>query len=422
MYHPTSDHPINLAVGRPLFTLFAISTVFSILALGTSIGAQQPKGKSNTSSRGTPRTAINVAPKDSPGSENAANGAPANRSPNANRGIGGGQLPATNGAVEFSGPVQGPPRVEDLFPRQLKQPEWFPLKSQDEKFLNEVLNYWEQQSDKIDRYECKIKRWEYDPVYGPRGENEFRTYSEGEIKYLDPDKGMFKINKTHEWVRPKGDSGEQNGKKKSDYATRNVEFDDYWVCDGEYVWQFDAKLKKVNRTTLPENMRGTAISDGPLPFLFGAKAEKIKSRYWIRPLLDIPPNPNQKEGERDYYLEAIPKSQNDAANFKAVIVTIDGKDFLPKDMTIYAITYDPSKGNFARTRLVFESRQVNPKSIRSISPFHQDFFKVKVPKDWQLVDQDLPDTTQPSAPPGPPRGNVQETNRPVNRTARSPAK
>ena len=45
-------------------------------------------------------------------------------------------------------------------------------------------------------------------------------------------------------------------------------------------------------------MQGEAIADGPIPFIFGAKVDKMKQRYWIR---DI--TPKEEIGKRTW-LEA----------------------------------------------------------------------------------------------------------------------
>jgi hypothetical protein len=47
--------------------------------------------------------------------------------------------------------------------------------------------------------------------------------------------------------------------------------------------------------------------------LFGAKAEKIKERYWVRAVHP----PQGKEGQ-EYWIQAYPKRRQDAANFKMV--------------------------------------------------------------------------------------------------------
>ena len=67
-------------------------------------------------------------------------------------------------------------------------------------------------------------------------------------------------------------------------------------------------------------MRGQAIADGPLPFLFGAEAQKLMERYWIRVKMS-----NQTQ----LWLEAYPRRQVDAANYDFVDVMLDRKLMQP---------------------------------------------------------------------------------------------
>jgi TIGR03009 family protein len=121
---------------------------------------------------------------------------------------------------------------------------------------------------------------------------------------------------------------------------------------GQSVFSHDPASKQQTQTVLPPEMRGKAIADGPLPFLFGADAEQIKQRYWIRPL----PMPPDVKGE--YWLEAFPKRREDAANYSKVHVIIDHKDFLPKGLVIFDRNFDPAS-NPARSTFTFEQRESN---------------------------------------------------------------
>ena len=50
-------------------------------------------------------------------------------------------------------------------------------------------------------------------------------------------------------------------------------------------------------------MRGEAIADGPIPFISGAKADKMKQRYWIR---DITPTRRSRQANLVGSLSEIP--------------------------------------------------------------------------------------------------------------------
>ena len=75
--------------------------------------------------------------------------------------------------------------------------------------------------------------------------------------------------------------------------------------------------KKLKVHPLPKEMQGEAIADGPIPFIFGAKADKMKQRYWIR---DITP---KEEIGKHTWLEVFPKYQHDAVNFSSAMLVLN---------------------------------------------------------------------------------------------------
>jgi hypothetical protein len=151
----------------------------------------------------------------------------------------------------------------------------------------------------------------------------------------------------------------------------------------------------VTVTPLPPEMRGRAIADGPLPFMFGAKAETIKARYWVRSLEAAP---DDKSKQNKYWLEAVPKSRQDAQNFKQVRIVLDSSDYLPESLEIFAPHYDPPR-NDARQTYVFSKRKTTDQAAfddllkpfrGAVDPFKiifRDFHEVKIPLGWQKVVQ-----------------------------------
>jgi TIGR03009 family protein len=261
-------------------------------------------------------------------------------------------------------PLQAGPPVAAALP-------FPPLSPGDQKFLDDVLNYWEQRSKTVERYRCTFQRFEYDPVFGPR--NIYKTYSEGIIRYEVPDKGLFKVEKIKHFTPPT-----QPGQQPT-YTTREGEMGEYWICDGRYVYEHDHKNKRLIQRELPPHMRGKAIAEGPLPFLFGAEAEKVKQQYWIRPL-DVP-----QEAQDAIWLEAYPKTRKGAANFQKVHVVIDRKDFLPKGLVIFDRNFDPQR-NPARTTFTFEKREVNwSETLQQVNIFRRSFYQPGVPLGWKKV-------------------------------------
>lgn len=273
-----------------------------------------------------------------------------------------------------------------------------PLPSEHQQFLDQVLKLWEDRSAEVTRYRCTFKRWEYDPVFGPK--NTYKTYSEGSIKFAAPDKGMFKVDKTVHYTAPakEGDPPQ--------YVEKAGATAEHWICDGKSVFEHDAKNKQLIERELPPYMHGKAIAEGPLPFLFGAKADEIKQRYWIRPL----PMPKDVQGE--YWLEAFPKTRQDAVNYSKVHVIIDHKDLLPKGLIIFDRSFDPYR-NPARTTFSFDQRETNWNMVlQQLRFWEQEFYEPKTPAGWKKVVEkyQVPERADEFAPAGPPpqqaRGNT----------------
>jgi TIGR03009 family protein len=251
------------------------------------------------------------------------------------------------------------------------QPPFPPLSAGQQQFLDNVLKFWEQRSQAIERYRCTFRRWEYDPVFGPR--DTFKTFSEGQIKYEAPDKGMFKVDKILVYQPPANPGDEPQ------YVERPGASNEHWICDGQSIFEHDHKNKRLVQQELPPHMRGKAISEGPLPFLFGAEAEKIKQRYWIHPL--SPP----KDVKNEYWLEAFPKTRKDATNYKMVHVIIAKEDFLPKALTVFDRNWDPRR-NPAKTSFTFVSREVNWNMLLDqLQPWKKHFYQPKTPFGWKKV-------------------------------------
>ncbi len=138
----------------------------------------------------------------------------------------------------------------------------------------------------------------------------------GEIKYSSPDHGVYLVNKQTEW-----------DPAKKVYVPR-TEGLDHWVCNGKSIFEFNYKQKQLIERELAPEMQGKAITDGPLPFVFGTKADQLKQRYWMR---DI--TPTDDVGKK-VWLELHPKFQRDAANFHHAIIMLDQKTFLPSALRI----------------------------------------------------------------------------------------
>jgi len=134
---------------------------------------------------------------------------------------------------------------------------------------------------------------------------------------------------------------------------------------------------------IPPDKQGNAIVDGPLPFLFGAEAAKLKARYWLR----IHEQPNQEE----LWVIAAPKDQVDAANFVRVTLILDREKVLPRAMRV-----QQPGGTHVDYIFDFASATING-TIDQL--FNSRFIAPRTPWGWQRVDQPMPGTADAQQPP-----------------------
>lgn len=265
-----------------------------------------------------------------------------------------------------------------------QEPAWLAeMGPEQHEWVARVLHYWEQRSNKVKMFEGKFDRFEYQPALmnNPADAQYARTISQGVIKYAQPDKGLYRVEKLFSFGGPPKAAGE-----KPQYIEQDATFGEHWVCDGQQVFQFDARNKRMYVRQLPPEMRGKAIADGPLPFMFGARAETIQARYWVR---DLPQSGNGK-----YWLEAVPKSRQDAQNFKMVHIILDESDYLPEMIQVFEPNYDPVT-NAARITYIFKDRQAKDANalqalgagLNALNLFHREFYAPKLPPGWQRVEQ-----------------------------------
>jgi TIGR03009 family protein len=297
---------------------------------------------------------------------NGPNGNPQNAQGGPRPGVSS-RVPAPQRAA--AGPI--PPGAEgNTFPRSPLQPAWVPLPLKHQQYVDQILGYWEHKSGQIERFRCTFKRWEYDPVFGPK--ETFYRYGEGQIKFANPDKGLYKVDKVLTYQAPK------TQEEKPRYVELPNVFGEHWVCNGLSVFELDHQRKRLIQTELPPEMRGEAIRSGPLPFLFGAKKEEIQQRYWVRVI-----TPTDVKGE--YWLEAYPKTREDGANFKMVHIILDEKDYLPKGLVLFDRSFVAGR-HPARTTFSFENRETNWNVlVQQLNLLHKEFYEPSVPRDWEKV-------------------------------------
>jgi TIGR03009 family protein len=285
-----------------------------------------------------------------------------------------------SGAVAWSQPAQQsqPPQQPAPQPPQrvavaapaAQQPA--PLSPEQQAALDQLLAAWETRNAAVRTWACTFRKWEYN-AWSPADANGERlafAESTGELKYAAPDKGLFRVKETKQW-----------SPEARRYETRGGDTGEHWVCNGESIYEFRHSERQLRETKLPAEMRGKAISDGPLPFVFGAKSDTLKKRYWMR--IVTPPDVRDQ-----IWLESLPKFQADAANFSKVELILQARDLMPFAIQIYkpagqdrdVYQFDP------RTNLIDRGLDM----IR-------DFAKPMTPFGYKYVFEDL--QAQPAGPP-----------------------
>lgn len=185
--------------------------------------------------------------------------------------------------------------------------------------LEQLLVGWEARNAKVTTWSCTFYKWEYNAWSPADASGERLAFSEstGEIKYAAPDKGLFRVKSSKQW----------NSEKRT-YDTRPSNSGEHWVCNGTSIYEFRHSERQLRETKLPPEMRGRAISEGPLPFVFGAKADTLKKRYSMR--IITPPSVTDQ-----IWLEALPKFQVDAANFSKVELILRATDLMPFAIQVF---------------------------------------------------------------------------------------
>ncbi len=248
-----------------------------------------------------------------------------------------GQGPAA--ALSIQGPPQRPlaRRFPALSPQQLAD-------------LDNLLNVWEKRNKEIHVLESKFFRWRYDSVFGTLPNAGPPKPDEGELRFAAPDKAWMKIE------------------------AKDPARSEQWLCDGKSVFQWDYKQNLVHEWLLPRDMQGKGIGDGPLPFVFGIEAQKLKQRYYMQ--IITPPNV-----QNEVWLEAYPRFQHDAANYSKVQVILQiigpARTLFPFAIQVY--------GTNEKDRTVYQLQdpQINPRRpLRDI--FGTDWTKPSIPSGWKI--------------------------------------
>ncbi len=292
----------------------------------------------------------------------------------------GGYGPPPDPRLERLGPPNGP----NPQPGPPPVPPGFELTKEEQDDLDRLLDAWEKRGERIKSFECGFTRLFYNRVWNNGGNQGSSngdkpvTVLKGELKYSAPDKGLFVVHAS----------------SPTQPATAEK-----WVCDGRSIFRYDFVNQKVVEYPLPPELHGKEITNGPLPFLFGAEANKLKQRYFLKV---VPPPAGQ--GGQQVWLVARPRFREDAQNFSAAEMILKVPHLEPIAIRLYSpnpniwtvFAFDPPKIN------AIDPRRRIP-GLWILQPDPPDPFKPEIPRGWtKELDREAAAAAAQAARPTPP--------------------
>ncbi len=278
------------------------------------------------------------------------------------------RAPEAGGALQPDQPVQ--PNVPQLVQRSQQPPQAprapFQLTPQEQAHVDRVLKQWEEHNNTIKTFDCQFKRWVYDKVNGTADHPMF--IDTGVIKYESPDRGMFRAEKT-----------ERNGQTVPIEEARA----EHWISDGKSIFEFSHTKKQLIEHKLPPELQGKAIANTPLPFLFGAEAQRLKERYFLRIVTPA-------DVKDQIWLEAYPRFQHDAANFHHAQFIIATQGMSPFALKLI----QPNETDY----MVYQFYDIVVNDPLRL--FKGDPFRAYTPMGWQRIVEEPPAPAQASRVPG----------------------
>ncbi len=215
---------------------------------------------------------------------------------------------------------------------------------QEQKLSQEMidfLNAWEKETAKHKRLSAEIQYYEYNDVFF------VESRGTAELRFEGPDKASFAISPQK---IKEGDRSSRQDKDKNDYQLKSVQ-PERWVCTGKEIFQINDQSKTFKMVPIPPKLQGERINEGPIPFLFGLKADEAKKRYHFYKIKETRPIPDS------FWFVAIPRREIDRQEYKAAKVILNIKTFTP-----IAISLKDPTGNTERSYF-FTDVKVNPKQF-----------------------------------------------------------
>ena len=190
-----------------------------------------------------------------------------------------------------------------------------------------LLKVWESKTSEIETLQGVFRRYEYDSVFM----TEKRAV--GRYWFGSPDKARMDFQPDPEVIK----ALEKNPNEK---LVHNFEGKSYaveaekttsWICTGKEILEIDHEQKQYSKMEIPAQYQGQRITDGPMPFLFGMKADSVTKRY------KMAFGSMHKPGERIHII-AYPIVPALRREFQKAELLLDPETFLPQAVRLL----DPS--------------------------------------------------------------------------------
>ncbi|WP_339910293.1 hypothetical protein [Symmachiella dynata] len=205
------------------------------------------------------------------------------------------------------------------------------------------LKDWEINTANHNRLTAKIEKYEYDHTFF----TEKRGL--GEIKYEKPGKALLKLTPKN----TKDQDSRLKDPKGNPYALKGIA-PERWVSTGKEIIQIDDEAKTYKVMLIPPDMQGERLNEGPIPFLFGMKAEEAQRRYHFFEL-KLKKNPNHPNR---FSFRAVPQRRVDLQEYKYADVILDTENYVPIAIKLTA----PTSKAVTVYHFIPGTTKVNPKN------------------------------------------------------------
>lgn len=212
----------------------------------------------------------------------------------------------------------------------------FTLTPVQEADLNRFLEDWEKVSATYKRFECKFYCFTYGVAFTEgktdKLEKDIPDYvTYGWLRYSAPNRGAYEV--TGEVTGSANNRIEVDFDKKAKRADEHIDGRRVkYLSTGEEIHNFDFADSKVYIYRVPKDQQTGIATGGPMPLVFGAKAADLRKRYYLRLV-----TPESSVKRNEIWLEAYPRNEDDAAEFKCVHLVVDRKERIPKAFIKYSV-------------------------------------------------------------------------------------